>query len=151
MTSIISSTPKQFRYYQPINVRYADLDTLRHVNNVAILEYVETARTGYYKTSGIWDGEIREGFGMVVASVHIDYVESIQYGDSIRVGVMTRALGTKSLRFWFQVESGEGERVFAKGEVIMVAYDLEKQRSRAVPAEWRRLLAKFEENEELLA
>ena len=151
MTSIISSTPTQFRYYQPINVRYADLDTLRHVNNVAILEYVETARTGYYKTSGIWDGEIREGFGMVVASVHIDYVESIQYGDSVRVGVMTRALGTKSLRFWFQVESGEGERVFAKGEVIMVAYDLEKQRSRTVPAEWRRLLAKFEENEELLA
>jgi len=151
MTSIISSTPKQFRYYQPINVRYADLDTLRHVNNVAILEYVETARTGYHKTSGIWDGEIREGFGMVVASVHIDYVESIQYGDSVRVGVMTRALGTKSLRFWFQVESGEGERVFAKGEVIMVAYDLEKQRSRTVPAEWRRLLAKFEENEELLA
>lgn len=151
MSSIVSSTPKQFHYYHPINVRYSDLDTLRHVNNVAVLAYVETARTGYYKSSGIWDGVIREGFGMVVASVHIDYVESIQYDDTVRVGIMLRALGNKSLRFWFQVESGEGERVFAKGEVVMVAYDLAKGRSHAVPADWRKKLAKFEENEELLA
>ncbi|MGB4595898.1 MAG: thioesterase family protein [Anaerolineaceae bacterium] len=151
MASIVSSTPKQFHYYHPISVRYADLDTLQHVNNVAVLEYVETARTGYYKVSGIWDGAIREGFGMVVASVHVDYVESIQFDDTVRVGVMVRALGNKSLRFWFQVESGEGERVFAKGEVVMVAYDLEKQRSQAVPTDWRKKLAKFEENEELLA
>jgi YbgC/YbaW family acyl-CoA thioester hydrolase len=151
MTSIISSTPKQFHYYHPVIVRYADLDTLRHVNNVSMLQYVETARTGFYKASGIWDGVMREGFGMVVASVHIDYVESIQYDDSVRVGVMLRALGNKSLRFWFQVESGEGDRVFAKGEVVMVKYDLEKQRSQPVPVEWREKLAKFEENEDLLA
>ncbi|NLW72190.1 MAG: acyl-CoA thioesterase [Chloroflexi bacterium] len=151
MTSITSSKPAQFRFYQPVQVRYADLDTLRHVNNVKVLEYVETARTGYYKASGIWDGAIRDGFGMVVASVHIDYVKSIQYGDTIRVGIMVRALGSKSLRFWFQVESSEGERVFAKGEVVMVAYDFETRRSRAVPKDWREKLAAFEQNEELLA
>ena len=151
MASIIPSTPKQFHFYHPIGVRYADLDTLRHVNNIAVLEYVETARTGYYKASGIWDGMIREGFGMVVASVHVDYKETIQFDDTVRVGVMVRALGNKSLRFWFQVESGDGERVYANGEVVMVKYDLEKQRSQLVPTEWRKKLAKFEENEELLA
>lgn len=150
MTSTISSSPKKFHYYQTVCVRYADLDTLRHVNNVAILEYVETARTGYYKASGIWDGIVRDGFGMVVASVHIDYVETIRFEDSVRVGVMVRSLGNKSLRFWFQVESEDSARVFATGEVIMVSFDNEEQRSRAVPAEWRKKLAAFEENEDLL-
>lgn len=151
MASIVSSTPKQFHFYHPIGVRYADLDTLRHVNNIAVLEYVETARTGYYKASGIWDGVIREGFGMVVASVHVDYLETIQFDDTVRVGVMVRALGNKSLRFWFQVESSDGKRVYANGEVVMVKYDLEKHRSQPIPAEWRQKLANFEENEELLA
>ena len=41
--------PTQFTFYHPIAVRYADLDTHRHVNNISILEYVETARTAYYQ------------------------------------------------------------------------------------------------------
>ncbi len=151
MTSITPSTPAKFRYYYPVNVRYSDLDTLQHVNNIAVLQYVEAARVGYYEATGIWDGVMRGGFGMVVASVKIDYLQSIQYHDKVRVGVMLRALGNKSLRFWFQVESADGKRVFARGEVVTVSYDMQEGRSTPVPKEWRKKLAVFEENEDLSA
>jgi acyl-CoA thioester hydrolase len=150
MTSIKPSYPSDFHFYQPIQVRYADLDTLRHVNNVAIMTYVEHARTGYYKATGIWDGEVRGGFGMVVASVKIDYLVSIQYEDEVRVGIKIASLGSKSLRYAFSVESADGARQFARGEVVMVAYDHEAGRSRVVPEAWRRSLAAYENDEELL-
>ena len=115
--------PKQFTFYHPIAVRYADLDTHRHVNNISLLEYVETARTAYYQAAGIWDGVTVENMGMVVASVKCDYLESICFGQSVRVGLSLNYIGTKSLRFRFQVEDELGEQVFARGEVVMVSYD----------------------------
>jgi acyl-CoA thioester hydrolase len=150
MTSIKPSCPSNFRFYQPIQVRYADLDTLRHVNNVAIMAYVEHARTGYYKATGIWDGEVRGGFGMVVASVKIDYLVSIQFEDEVRVGIQIASLGSKSLHYAFSVESADGAIQFARGEVVMVAYDHEAGHSREVPEAWRSSLAAYENNEELL-
>lgn len=149
MTNNNPSKNEEFHFYQPIQVRYADLDTLRHVNNVAIMTYVEHARTGYYKATGIWDGTIRNGFGMVVASVKIDYLVSIKYDDQVRVGVKIANLGTKSLRFAFSVESADGTTQFARGEVVMVAYDHEADKSREIPEAWRRSLAAYENNEEL--
>lgn len=151
MTTITSAYPSEFPYYEEIQVRYADLDTLQHVNNVAILEYIEHARTGYYRASGIWDGTIREGFGMVVASIKIDYLVSIQYGDRVRVGIKVAHLGNKSLRFRFQVENCQKEEVFARGEVVMVSYNQAEERSQPIPYKWREKLAAFENNQELLA
>ena len=150
MTSIKPSYPSEFRFYQPIQVRYADLDPLRHVNNVAIMTYVEHARTGYYKAAGIWDGKVRSGFGMVVASVKIDYLISILYENEVQVGIKIVSLGSKSLRYAFSVESPDGARQFARGEVVMVAYDHDAGKSREIPVTWRRSLAAYENNEELL-
>ncbi len=151
MTTITPSYPQEFPYYEEIRVRYSDLDTLQHVNNVSILEYVETARTGYYRASGIWDGTIRKGFGMVVASVKIDYLVSIKLDDPVRVGIKVGHLGSKSLRFRFQVENSENDTVFARGEVVMVAYNHAEEHSQPVSQEWREKLAAFENNQELLA
>jgi len=151
MTTITPSYPQDFPYYEDIKVRYSDLDTLQHVNNVSILEYVETARVGYNLASGIWDGTIRDGFGMVVASVKIDYLTSIQFGDPVRVGIKLGHLGGKSLRFRFQVENSETQDAFARGEVVMVAYNHAEDHSQPVSQEWRERLAAFENNQELLA
>lgn len=150
MTTIVPDYPQSFNYYQPILVRYADLDTLLHVNNVSILQYVEDARTGYYKATGIWDGQLREGFGMVVASIKVDYLQIIHFFSSVRVGICVSKIGSKSLRFRFQVESEDGQAIYARGEVVMVSYDLTEDHSRLVPQEWREKLAAFEHNQELL-
>ena len=151
MTSIPPSYPEKFTFYHPIAVRYADLDTHRHVNNISVLEYVETARTAYYQAAGIWDGVTVENMGMVVVSVKCDYLESICFGQSVRVGLTLDSIGAKSLRFRFQVEAGEGERAFARGEVVMVSYDHFEGHSRPVSAEWRQKLAAFEHREDFLA
>jgi acyl-CoA thioester hydrolase len=83
--------------------------------------------------------------------VKCDYVSPIQYGQAVRVGIMVSHIGGKSLHFRFQVEDSQGEVVFARGEVVMVAYDQQAGHSRPVPEDWRRKLAEFEQREDFLA
>ena len=151
MTSLTPAYPTDFKYYHPTQVRYADLDTLHHVNNVSILEYVETARIGYFRETGVWDGSLAGGFGMVIASLQIDYLVSIQFDDTVRVGVRTPYIGGKSLRSQFVVESGDGKTIFARGVSVLVAIDQAENKTIRVPQEVREKLAAFEHNEELLA
>ncbi len=151
MTSIQPSYPQEFPFYLDIQVRYADLDTLQHVNNVAIMDYVEQARIAYYRASGIWDGTIHKGFGTVVAGFKIDYLVSILYDDPVRVGVKVSHIGSKSIRYHFQVENSENGTVYARGEVVMVSFNQEIGESQPVPQEWREKIAKFENNQEFLA
>lgn len=140
-------TPDQenFVYHHPITVRYADLDPQKHVNNAAVLTYLESARMGYYQASTIWDGVSFGQFGMVVANLHIDYLAPIRFGQALIVALGVRHMGTKSMRFRFRVEEQSTGLVFARGEIIMVAYDPQNERSIPIPEEWRTKITLFEE------
>ncbi len=151
MTSIQPSYPQEFPFYLDIQVRYADLDTLQHVNNVAIMDYVEQARIAYYRASGIWDGTIHKGFGTVVAGFKIDYLVSILYDDPVRVGVKVSHIGSKSIRYRFQVENSENGTVFARGEVVVVSFNHETGKSQPVPQEWREKNCRFRKQPGVLA
>jgi len=37
----------EFNHYTPIQIRFADLDALNHVNNANYMTYMETARMAY--------------------------------------------------------------------------------------------------------
>ena len=47
-----------FRFYHPVEVRYADIDAQRHVNNVVFFTYMETARAAYLRHLGLWDAAL---------------------------------------------------------------------------------------------
>ena len=135
---------ENFNFYHPITVRYADLDPQQHVNNAAVVTYIESARMGYYQATGVWEGSSFEHFGMVVASQHIDYLAPIRFGQAVRVGLGVRYMGNKSLRFRFRVEDATSGQVLARGEVVMVAYDPQSERSIPIPTDWREKIETFE-------
>ena len=137
---------QDFNFYQPIIVRYRDLDPQGHVNNAVYLTYLESARLGYYQAVGIWKHEETPQTGMVVAHNQIDYLAPIFLGESVRVGVRTDEMGRKSLRMTFQIEKGDGA-VAAQGASVMVAYDNAAESSILIPADWREKITKFDKLE----
>ncbi len=44
-----------FRVYTPIQVRFSDIDAMRHVNNARYLTYLEMARLDYLLALELWD------------------------------------------------------------------------------------------------
>jgi acyl-CoA thioester hydrolase len=133
-----------YRFYCPIQVRYADLDPQGHVNNARILTYIEQARIAYLQEQDLWNGVSFLDLGLIVADVHVSYLAPIYLNQSVRVGIRVSRIGNKSLTFVYDLEESETHTPLAKGEAVMVAYDYHHNTSIVVPDHWREKIARFE-------
>ena len=134
-----------FRFYHPIEVRYGDLDPQGHVNNAKHLTYFEQARIHYMIELGLFTRD--QSFmqiGVIVADLHITYLEPIYFGQSIQVGVHAAKLGGKSMTWEQNIVDTDSGREIARGEVIIVTYDYKDEKTIPVPQEWRERIAAFE-------
>ncbi len=134
-----------FKYYYPIQVRYADFDTQWHVNNARLGTFLEQARLNYIIAVGLFSGGSFLDFPFIVADLHIAFREPIVLGEPIRVGVKTTHIGTKSVKLEYSVENPDNGVVKATAETVLVAYDNRQLKSIVVPQEWRQKIETFEE------
>ena len=133
------------RFFHPMEVRYGDLDPQGHLNNAKYLTYFEQARVRYFEELGLFskDQSFME-IGVIVADIHIRYLEPVFIGAAIRVGVRTGAIGNKSIRLQQAIVDGGSGRVCADGTVVLVAYDYHTHKTTPVLEEWRRKITEFE-------
>jgi acyl-CoA thioester hydrolase len=134
----------EFRFFHPIDVRYADIDAQRHVNNVAFFSYMESARARYLQRLGLWDGKDFMSIGIILAEATCTYKVPAAYGHPLRVGVRTARIGNKSLEIHYTFIDAGTEQEMAVGKTIQVAYDYQSSRTMRLPEEWRRVIAAFE-------
>ncbi|HEX9798450.1 MAG TPA: thioesterase family protein [Anaerolineales bacterium] len=132
-----------FRFWHEVEVRFADIDSLGHVNNAMYFTYMETARAAYFGALELWDRQDMQSLGVILAHAACDFRRPIGYGQSIRVGVAASRLGTKSFDLKYRLTAQDGE-LFAEGVTTMVHYDYQNNRSVAMPDRWRRTLAEFD-------
>jgi acyl-CoA thioester hydrolase len=137
-------TMPEFRFFYPVEVRYADIDAQRHVNNVTFFTYMESARARYMQQLGLWDGKDFLSIGIIVAEATCIYKAPAAYGHPLRVGVRTARLGTKSLEMHYGIQDADTGQEMASGRTIQVAYDYHSNQTIPVPEEWRRVIAAFE-------
>lgn len=134
-----------YHFYHPVEVRYGDLDPQGHVNNAKHLTYFEQARVAYMVELGLFtkDQSFME-IGIILADVHLTYLEPIYYGQNIKVGVHTARLGNKSMTWEQNIVDADAGRALAKGEVVVVAYDYKEEKTISIPDEWRERISAFE-------
>ena len=135
---------EKFKYYTPIQVRYADLDTQWHVNNTRFLVFIEQGRFAYYQNLELFDGKSFLDLRMIIADVHVAYKAPINLGQNIRVGTCVTRIGTKSITFESIIEDADTGTVCATAEVVGVCYDFHNHNTMPVPAAWREKLTAFE-------
>ena len=135
----------QFNFYHPIEVRYGDLDPQGHVNNAKHLTYFEHARIAYKIKLGLFtkDQSFME-IGVILADIHITYFEPIYYGQNIKVGVHPTRLGNKSMTWAQNIVDVDTGKDLAKGEIILVTYDYQNEKTVPIPQEWREKISTFE-------
>ena len=135
----------EYRFYHPIEVRYGDLDPQGHVNNAKHLTYFEQARVAYWIKLGLFtrDQSFME-IGVILADVHLTYLEPIYYGQNIQVGVHVSKLGNKSMTWEQNIVDADTGRELARGGVVVVAYDYRKEQTMSIPQEWREKITQFE-------
>jgi acyl-CoA thioester hydrolase len=135
----------EYHFFHPIEVRYGDLDPQGHLNNSRHLTYFEQARVAYMIELGLFtkDQSFME-LGVIVADVHITYLEPVFFGQNIRVGVHVAKLGTKSMTWEQNMIDADTGQELAKGEVVIVTYDYKEGKTISIPENWREKFIEFE-------
>ncbi len=134
-----------YRFYHPVEVRYGDLDPQGHVNNAKHLTYFEQARIAYMIELRLFTKD--QSFmriGMIIADIHITYLQPIYFRQNVKVGVRTAKLGHKSMTWEQNVVDVDSGTELSKGELVIVTYDYETGKTISIPEEWRDRISEFE-------
>jgi len=130
-------TPQPFE----IQVRFADIDMMGHVNNAVYLSYFEMTRVHYLEKllGSKWDYK-KDGF--LLARNEIDYIKPLFLHDAPQIELKTKNLGNKSFTFTYIVRvNGE---VRTKGLSIMVCYDSVENKTIPIPDTMRKAFQELE-------
>lgn len=132
-----------FRFSLPVQIRFADLDALEHVNNAKYFTYMETARLVYFHQVLGWTGG-RSGLGVILARATCDFMLPLLLTDQIKVLTRVPKLGNKSFDFEYAVVRESDGAPAAFGSSVQVAYDYTSNTSISVPEEWRARIVAYE-------
>jgi acyl-CoA thioester hydrolase len=134
----------QFRFSQPIAVRFNDFDLFEVVNHAVYLSYCENARFGYWQAA--MGNAMSRDVLFIIAHFSMDYRRSIRWLEPVRVPVRAVALGGKSfsLEYLVLATSLEGEYLAAEGRSVQVMFDYEAGHSIPVPDHVAARLEAFE-------
>lgn len=133
-----------FKFTYPVEARFADLDTLRHVNHAAYITLLETARIHYFLD--VMGLPSLDDLAVMMAQFTITYRAPIYFRERVVCGVRTTWIKHSSFGFAFGmwVETEQGRRDVAEGEGVHVWFDPETNRSAPLPEQHRRGIEAFE-------
>lgn len=122
-----------FRHWRRDVIRFADLDTLGHVNNVAYATFLETGRVGFFVDLGVpVDGADRR---WMAVRLELDYRHQLSLPGTVDIGSGVLDLGRTSVRLAHGIFTGDV--CAASGECVMVMVERSNGRPLSIPDDIR--------------
>ena len=130
------------RHKCQIQIRWADLDAFKHINNAAYLVFMQEARADFTWFSRIEKGEEPMLADMVVARVEVDYKSPIhQSGTMLDVEIYIEKISNSS--FVMVYEMSQGGTLRAVGKTVQVGVDMETEKARRLRDYEREYLSQY--------
>lgn len=120
-----------------IKVRISETDALGHINNKSYLDYMEESRNDFFKQLLIPEDET---YTFILAKVCCEYLKQGYYGQTLKLKTTLERIGTKSLTLITYIHDKETGELIAKGDSVVVYFNLKEQKSYAIPEEFKRKL-----------
>jgi YbgC/YbaW family acyl-CoA thioester hydrolase len=133
-----------FRFLDPLRVRWAEVDVQNIVFNGHYLMYFDTAVAGYWRAMALPYHATMHALGgdLFVRKATVEYLASAAYDDALNVGVRLTRIGTSSMTL--QCAVFKRDQALVHGELVYVYADPATQTSRPVPQALRDTLQGFE-------
>lgn len=122
-----------------IQQRFADADTLGHINNIHLQEYFDLGKMELYAT--LLGNRIDwRGVNLVLVSIKTDMMRQTRLGDDIIVESWVEKIGTKSMTVRQRLVNRADGVANAECSTVVVCFDFASQRAIPFPDEWRAIL-----------
>ena len=139
-----------FRFFDRLRVRWAEIDAQQIVFNGHYLMYFDTAIGGYWRALAMPYAQTMAQLGgdLYVRKATLEYEASARYDDVLDVGMRCARIGNSSILF-----SGAAfrqDRLLVSCELVYVFADPHTQTSKPVPGSLRKILNAFEAGEAMV-
>ncbi|MEB6478628.1 acyl-CoA thioesterase [Acinetobacter vivianii] len=142
MSKPILKTRAQFKFFFPIQTRWADNDIYGHVNNVTYYSYFDTAANSLLIQKTGFDIHNSEIIGLVVDSA-CSFLQELSFPEIVEVGVAIGKIGNSSLRYELAIFKQDQPQAAAQGHFVHVFVDREHRKSTAIPPAIREVLEQY--------
>ena len=115
-----------------ITVDWADVDAMGHVNNLAILRYIQSARVNICRAAGVMPEYVSPKIGPIVGQIDVRFVKPLFFPGEATVESRVTGCREHSFTLAHRVLDGEGHLIAEESEV-MVYYDYEAGRKLPLP------------------
>jgi YbgC/YbaW family acyl-CoA thioester hydrolase len=134
----------EFRYFDRLRVRWAEVDMQKIVFNGHYLTYFDTAVAGYWRAMALPYTQTMEYLGgdLFVRKATLEYHGSARYDDVLDVGMRCARIGNSSIVF--HGGTFRAEELLVSVELVYVFADPAAQTSTPVPQQLRDVLQGFE-------
>ncbi|WP_277561057.1 acyl-CoA thioesterase [Acinetobacter beijerinckii] len=136
-------TRNQFKFFLPIQTRWADNDIYGHVNNVTYYSYFDTAANSLLIQKTNFDIHQSEIIGLVVDSA-CSFLQELSFPEVIEVGVAIGKIGNSSLKYELAIFKQGQATAAAQGHFVHVFVDRENRKSTTIPNEMRKILEQYQ-------
>ncbi|MDR0368808.1 MAG: acyl-CoA thioesterase [Bacteroidales bacterium] len=133
-----------FRNKINIQIRMTDLDPFGHVNNGVIYSYYDIGRIHYLKE--LHEATDWEEMDKVVVRTECDFMESILFGDDIRVESKIIDIGNKSIKLIQRIVDNNTENVKSTCFSVMSGYNRATNTSKVISPAFKKKVEHYEGN-----
>ncbi len=116
-----------------VEVRFAETDMMQVVHHAAYLPWLEMGRIAYLKAHGAPYAEIARICNFSVVDVSLQIRHPLVFGDMVQVMTVLDSLGSRKLRFLYELWARQKTLQVATGYTEHICVDLEGRAIR-IPA-----------------
>jgi len=130
-------------------LRWADMDSLGHVNNVTYVDYLQEARVDMFAVHAPASGGEELAEGVVVVRHEVEFLSPLVFRfEPVRIETWITRLRAASFTMAYEIldELPDGERrVYARATSVLTPFVFTQERPRRIRPEEREVLERFVE------
>ena len=130
-----------------VTPRFGDADGLRHINNIALVEWFEVGRNPIFR---IFTPDLDLSYDkwkLILVRTEFDYIGQMYYGKDVKIKSYITKIGNTS--FIIGHEAWQDDMLKARGKAVIVHYDFEEEKSKPIPDSIRKILEKHLVSEDI--
>lgn len=121
-----------------IQIRWADVDQLRHVYNGQYQHFYDIAKSDYFEQVLSLDTNwTNSEIGLITAQTLNNYFLPIEMNDKIEITTVMQEIGGKSLKLFQEIINLTTGAVHSDSTSVMVGYNPTKKVTFEIPELWR--------------
>jgi len=130
-------------------LRWADMDSLGHVNNVTYVDYLQEARVDMLRVHAPVSGGERLAEGTVVVRNEVEFLHPLVFRPApVRIETWVTRIRAASFDLSYEIldlddDQPAGRRVYARARTVLTPYVFAEERPRRLREQERAVLERF--------